>query len=513
MSNSDFATFGPKRRGLWFKLLIGFCAVVLIVAGWLFLERMRGQAALKKYAQELIAKGEKLIFAEVLPPFPDGQNKAIELVGLCSSFQTGAVLTANAPAPMKCIAPGKAMVITKEPEWFDKKAGKLTWEQVGRDLERNREVLDQLRTIVRSPVLRYPLNYRGVSTLLPHLARQKGAAQWLSGSALYKIHTKDISGAIDDIESILMLARLTEHEPFLISQLVRIAVVQIAVQNCWPLLQHEASDADLLRLQKLFRDIDTIGPMILGLQGERAMARDTFAMIRSEQINFDDLEDTATSFGLGDKRPGALDDVPYGDQMKGALRAHVIYPTWRYVFSYEDEHHAVEEMQRIIDTTRVAMTTKSAAPLKSLEAALNAKNKPSGEYRSWKYFVTGLLLPGTGTGGSRAFRTQTLCQMSVAATALKRYHMRYKKYPSGLGELVPEILSEMPFDYQDGKSLHYRLDGGQFMLWSVGPNGKDDGGTPSSEPDFSWMSGPDDVWPQAASEEEVAAHRESQMKR
>ena len=513
MSNSDVATFGPKRRGLWFKLLVGFCVIALIVAGWLFLERIRGQAALQKYEKELVAKGEKLAFAELIPPLPDGPNKAIELVGLCNSFRTGAVLIANAPQPMKCIAPGKALVVTKEADWFDKKAGKLTWEQVGKDLERNREVLDELRALVRVPVLRYPLNYRGVSTLLPHLARQKGAAQWLSGSALYKTHTKDISGAIDDIESIVMLARLTEHEPILISQLVRIALVEIAVPNCWPLLQHEATDADLVRLQKLFNDIDTIGPMILGLQGERAMARDTFAMIRSEQIKFDDLEDTAISFGLGDETPGALDNVPYGAEMKGALRAHVIYPTWRYVFSYEDEHHAIEEMQRIIDMARVAMATRSAAPLKSLEGALKEKNKPSGDYRSWKYFVTGLLLPGTGTGGSRAFRTQTLCQMSVAAIALKRYHMRYKKYPSGLGELVPEFLSEMPLDYQDGKPLHYRLDGGQFMLWSVGPDGKDNGGTPKSEPDFSWMSGPDDVWPQPASEAEVTAYRESQLKR
>jgi len=513
VSNGDFATFAPKRRGLWLKLLIGFCIVVLIIAGWLFLERKLGQAALKNYEQELIAKGEKLTFAELLPPLPDGPNKAIELVGLCNSFQTGAVLTLNAPRPMECIAAGKALVITKEADWFDKKAGKLTWEQVDRDLERNRDVLNELRAIVRLPVLRYPLNYRGVSTLLPHLARQKGAALWLSGSALYKIHTNNISGAIDDIESILMLARLTEHEPLLISQLVRIALVQIAVHDCWPLSQHDASDADLMRLQKIFSDIDTVDPMVLGLQGERAMARDTFAMIRSEQINFDDLKDIATSFGYDDEAPGALDNVPYGDEMKGALRAHVIYPTWRYVFSYEDERHAIEEMQRIIGATKAAKAARSAGRLKSLEATLNEKVKPSGDNRSWKYFVTGLLLPGTGTSGSRAFRTQTHCQMGVAAIALKRYHMRYKTFPGSLAELVPEFLSEVPLDYQDGKPLRYRLNGSQFVLWSVGPDGKDDAGTPKSEPDFSWMSGPDDVWPQAASKAEAAAYRESQLKR
>jgi hypothetical protein len=513
VSNSDFATFEPKRRGIWFKLLVGFCVIALIVAGWLFLERIRGQAGLRKYEEELRAKGEKLVFAELIPPLPDGQNKAIELVGLCNSFRTGAVLNLNAPPAWKSIAPGKALVITKESDWINNKGDRLTWEQVGKDLERNREVLEELRTIVRSPALRYPFNYRGVSTLLPHLGRQRGAAQWLSASALYKIHTNDISGAIDDIESILMLARLTEHEPFLISQLVRNTLVLITVPRCWPLLQHDASDADLMRLQKIFSEADTLDPMILGLQGERAMARDTFALIRSAQINFDDLADTTTQFGDDDEPSHALANVPYGDEMKGALRAHVIYPIWRHVFSYEDERHAIEEMQRIIDATRAAKAARSAAGLKPLEATFKEKDKPGGDYRSWKYFGTGLLVPANAKAGNSTFRAQTHCKMFVAAVALKRYHMRHKKFPDSLDGLVPEFVSEVPIDYMDGRPLRYRLDGDQFVLWSVGLDGKDDGGMPKSEPHFEWMLGPDDVWPQPASEAEATAYRESQPKR
>jgi hypothetical protein len=97
--------------------------------------------------------------------------------------------------------------------------------------------------------------------------------------------------------------------------------------------------------------------------------------------------------------------------------------------------------------------------------------------------------------------------------ALERYRLRHKKFPARLDELVPDLIGELPVDYMDGKPLRYRLDGSQFVLWSVGPNGKDDGGTPKSEPNFSWMLGPDDVWPQPASEAEVAAYRESQKKR
>jgi len=502
----------PKRRGLWFKLFVGVCVVVVIAAGWLFLERIRGKAALKKYEQELIAKGEKLTFAELLAPVPDGQNKAIELVGLCSSFQTGAVLTANAPAPVKCIAPGKAIVITKEPEWFDNKAGKLTWEQVGRDLERNRGALNELREIVRSPVLRFPINYRGMNTLLPHLARQKGAAQWLSGSALYRIYKGDISDAVDNIESMIALTRLVEHEPIIISQFVRSAVITIAIESCWPLLHHEhVPEAALARLQKIFGDIDAISPMILALQGEQVMGRDTVELIRSAQVGFDDIVAQGGWSAEESEGPHALANVPYGEEMQGAIRTYVIFPTWRYAFSYQDERHLLEELQRLIDGARLAQTNKSATPLRSLERAL--KGRENSDFRSWRYFATGLLVPGGAGSGSRAFRTQTHCQMSVAAIALKRYHDRHKKFPGSLNELVPEFLSEVPIDYMDGKPLRYRLEGDQFVLWSVGLDGKDNGGAPKAETTFNWMQGPDHVWPQPASEAEVGAYWESQLKR
>ncbi len=506
----------PKRRGLWFKLLIGFCVVVLIIAGWLFLERIRGQGALKKYEQELIAKGEKLMFVELIPPLPDGPNKGVELLGLCGSFQTGAVMTINAPKPMKGVAPGKAMVITKAAEWFEmfeRKENRFTWEQVGQDLERNQSVLNELSTTVRSPAVRFPIQYRGIQTMMPHLSRQKVAAQWLSGSALYKVRTKDLGGAIDDIESILMLAGVTEHEPFLISQLVRNALIEIAVHNCWPLLQYESSDAELLRLQNIFSAVDAINPMVLGLQGERAMARDTFDMIRSAQFDIDDIMGTAAMFGDDDEAPRALDNIPYGDEMTGAIRQYLIYPAWRFAFSYEDERHAMEEIQRIIDAMRTAKETRSTAQFMSLEAAFDQKGKPGGDYRSWKYLVTGLLAPASAKVGNRVCRTQAHCEIVVAAVALKRHHMRHKRYPGNLDELVPEFVPRIPIDYMDGKPLRYRLDGDQFVLWSIGTNGKDDGGTPKSKPPFGWMLGPDDVWPRAASEEEVAAHRESQKKR
>ena len=71
------------------------------------------------------------------------------------------------------------------------------------------------------------------------------------------------------------------------------------------------------------------------------------------------------------------------------------------------------------------------------------------------------------------------------------------------------------------RSSHYKLErDGQFLLWSVGEDFKDDGGDttpthskPGSVP-VTWSSCRDWVWPQPASEAEVAAyHAELEAKR
>ena len=499
----------PKRRALWFKLLVGFVAVILILAGWLFLERIRGKAALRKYEKELIAKGEKLTFAEFVSPVPEGKNGATELAGL--TFQTGSALVMNSPPTLRSIAPGKALLITKEAERFDSDGKRYTWEQVRSDLDRNKDGLDALRAIVRRPVLRYPVSYQGVFTPLPHLALQKSAVQWLSGSALFRIHTGDIDGAIDDIESIILLTRLAEHEPVLISQLVRIALVQIAVPHCWPLLQsHAAGDEQLARLQAVFASVDLIGPTILALEAGRASDRDTMNDLRRDALSMSQLTGGG-NWSDDDEEPHALDNMPEG--MKEAIRTGIVYPVWKFAFSHGDEKRLLEESQRLIDAARSSKEKRSATHALAAAEALEVKVGRNGELSSWRYLATKSLVPSGAKASVRALRAQTHCRIAVAVIALERYRLRHKRFPASLNELVPDFVSEMPIDYMDGKPLRYRLDGDQFVLWSVGRNGKDDGGTPRSQPNFSWMLGPDDVWPQPAADAQIAAYRESQRKR
>jgi hypothetical protein len=70
-----------------------------------------------------------------------------------------------------------------------------------------------------------------------------------------------------------------------------------------------------------------------------------------------------------------------------------------------------------------------------------------------------------------------------------------------LDELVPEFISAVPIDPMDIQPLRYKLNAdGTFVLYSVGEDGKDDGGDPTptdskSPPDL-WNAR-DAVWPVA----------------
>jgi len=99
----------------------------------------------------------------------------------------------------------------------------------------------------------------------------------------------------------------------------------------------------------------------------------------------------------------------------------------------------------------------------------------------------------------------------VAAIALRRYELHHGKPATSLAALVPEILSELPRDFMDGQPLRYRLtSNGDFVLYSVGTDGRDDGGDPNPLPALSgaihklW-NGRDIVWPKPATPEEIAA--------
>jgi hypothetical protein len=127
---------------------------------------------------------------------------------------------------------------------------------------------------------------------------------------------------------------------------------------------------------------------------------------------------------------------------------------------------------------------------------------------------------GQGLGGwsirylQQLAGAETVRRLTVTAIALKRYHLQHGVYPATLDDLVPAFLSALPADFMDGKPLRYKLrPDGDFLLYSVGEDGVDNGGDPTPVPPaastINWLAGRDIVWPRVATPAALAEYQQT----
>ena len=84
---------------------------------------------------------------------------------------------------------------------------------------------------------------------------------------------------------------------------------------------------------------------------------------------------------------------------------------------------------------------------------------------------------------------QAIARRDVAETALaiERYRLAKGTLPDALGELVPAYLEAVPKDPFDGEELRYRRLETGYVVYSIGEDGRDDGGKERGEkPHENW---------------------------
>jgi hypothetical protein len=131
---------------------------------------------------------------------------------------------------------------------------------------------------------RYPVDFSpGLAALMPHLGDLKRLAQSASCGALLIFDANSNTDVPATITTILGLARTLDEEPLQISQLVRVAIIRIAVTTLERSLAiAEWSDANLGSVDSAFVAVERTNSMMRALIGERAIAIPYFRMGRRE---------------------------------------------------------------------------------------------------------------------------------------------------------------------------------------------------------------------------------------
>ena len=502
------------------KILIALAAALFAVLLVSIIHHYQLRFAVEKYIAELKAKGEPMDLAQVRPPpVPLEQNSADTFRDAVALFETDqSLLTTNSYSAMTMVAPGKAMICSQQPEIRGFNATN-SWQEVTAAVAQNEESLALLRQIIEKPDFDFQIKYElglidlGYTNL--NLAPLKLAALRLGTAALCDLHHGDTTSTVKNLRAMIALVKAARDERLVISELVRIAITQLALTDNWEILQSpNLTDEQFAALQLDWMHLEFIRSSENALVMERTIGKITLAKWRGSNAeldkNFELGRKTRENMGFPDEGPSAL---------ATAKRKFGVF-MWRYWWSYPDELRSLKSYEVLINTVRLvetngsfqnALSTQDTAldqlGIRKLKSSLDSLFSGEPDFHSMlsESIVT------LGRTFQKVMRVEAAKQLTVAAIALKRFQSKHGKFPERLAELTPEFLNEVPLDPVDGKPLRYRRNAdGTFLLYSVGENGKDDGGNPSLEKvaegsSLNWLNprALDWVWPQPATEEEI----------
>ena len=112
--------------------------------------------------------------------------------------------------------------------------------------------IEELREASRRPYAHFPVCYNDANPamiLLPQLAELKRCTQILQLRAVAELQAGQPERALDDIKLMLRLTESSRTEPFMISHLVRISIVQLLLQPVWEgLADHRWTGVQLVAL-------------------------------------------------------------------------------------------------------------------------------------------------------------------------------------------------------------------------------------------------------------------------
>ncbi|MGA2686014.1 MAG: hypothetical protein ABSF51_13275 [Verrucomicrobiota bacterium] len=331
-------------------------------------------------------------------------------------------------------------------------------------LSRYDSTIEELRQAARLPYARFPLSYDHqppAMILLPHLAGLKRSSQVLQLRAIAGLQNGQSDQALADVKLMLRLGNSIHTEPFLISHLVSIAIMNITLQPVWEgLAQRQWSDAQLAELDSELAKRDFLSDYRVAMRGELMLCEiGDVEYIR----HFPEQMPELTEYSGGDTSSRILarilwQSIPDGWFYQNELRcARQVLEV--YLPSADVDRHLVrpEAVQHADDD--VVASTEHPTPFNIMER---------------------LFLPALGRAVTKSAQGQESVDLARVAIALERYRLAHGEYPESLEALVPRFMKQIPHDIINGQPLHYRrTSDGQFVLYSVGWNGTDDGGVVS----------------------------------
>jgi hypothetical protein len=502
------------------RTLLVFGILILLIGASYGLSNLKAKHDLEKFKREWEARGEKFDFKSfVPPPVPDEQNFALTPI-VATSYEWMLDKNGHELKPHRTNYVERIRMETDAPNeievnylytnqnlhlggnWAEDQTTDLKdWQQYYRAmsaitnlfavppqprspaadvlmaLSKYDSTIEELRNASRLTNSRFPLNYdaKPYQVYLMHLSYLRRGSETLQLRASAELANGQSQNALEDIKLSLRLMDSTRSEPFLITHLTRVRMVNSVIQPIWEgLINHEWSDAQLAELDKQLSELDFLSDYAFSMRSERANLLAGIEQIRRHRyylLNYSDMPYSARNnfkplpwiiFYLAPSSIYYRVELDYLKQ----------YPNWVLPM--------VNVEQRIVVPS---LSTNYGIAMDEFE-----------KYRSPHNFVS-MFMGAVGYPARKFTFAQSSTDLARTACALERYYLIHGEFPETLNTLAPQFIAQVPHDIIGGQPLRYRrTSDGKFLLYSVGWNEKDDGGVIVHQEHFSSVDDSKSDW-------------------
>ncbi|HTH47788.1 MAG TPA: hypothetical protein VMB21_09780 [Candidatus Limnocylindria bacterium] len=391
-------------------------------------------------------------------PVPDAENAATALLEAASAWRPSTQPLPTAPNGLSYPPRGQA--------W---PASLLA--AVRMELATNALPLAQIHSALERSRSRYPVNLKaGSATAVPHLALAKQAGRNLTLEARFAAETGDPERATAALQAALRAARTLAEEPLLISYQIRISMDFITLETTESVLTQTAlPEGDLRRLQAAFAAAEVNRQLARAIVSERCLALDQGSQPAAPLFADFVGQDTGGASARDATRifPLLLGQVYELSGLKG-----------RDVEFYLDRSDELAQ-------AAAGPVSGLAARQHQVQTRIETLSKWSAlahpiAYRSLQrvYWVL-----------SKEIHSVATFRCAQTAMAVERWRLAHDgSLPRSLDSLVPEYLTAVPEDPVDGQPLKFRPLSPGYVVYSIGEDGRDDGGRERPSP-FTRMKG------------------------
>jgi hypothetical protein len=313
-------------------------------------------------------------------------------------------------------------------------------------IERRRPVLALVREAAARPSCNFSRDWGRPSfdMLLPEIQHLRAAAADLQLEAHFKAARGDLRGALENVMALWRMAQHIGEEPFLVTALVSYAVDATAKDTLEHFLRTYPVTSDDLAVLEQWRPLPAGPRLVRGFRMEEAASLSMFSQIA-------DAEDMG---------------VLTGALVEGAsVWPPNVSPLYR-VFLLSDDVKTYRGFMRRFQQVAAQPYHEAKDRFPQIAPGSGA---PMGE-------VTRLLLPSLVKSHVAAARTDAWQRLALLAIAAHRHRLEHGEFPATLSELGDNAGLLVPRDPFDGQPLRMVRRGDQLVLYSIGPDGKDDQG-------------------------------------